>query len=91
MDIAFPEIIRNNPVERCYLCKKTLFTELLNFAKENDYKYVIDGTNADDTGDFRPGMKALTEMGIRSPLLESGLTKKEIRDLSRNEGFISLG
>ena len=59
----------------------------MNFAKENNFKYVIDGTNADDTGDFRPGMKALKEMGIRSPLLESGLTKKEIRELSRTEGL----
>jgi len=87
VDIAFPDIIRNNPIERCYLCKKTLFTELLAFAKENDYKYVVDGTNADDTGDFRPGMKALQEMGIRSPLLESGMTKKDIRELSRNESL----
>ncbi len=87
LDIAFPEIIRQNPIERCYLCKKTLFTELLNFARENEYKYVIDGTNADDLSDFRPGMKALKEMGIRSPLLESGLTKKDIRELSRSEGL----
>jgi len=85
LDIAFPEIIRSNPIERCYLCKKTLFTELVNFAKQNNYKYVVDGTNADDTRDFRPGMKALKEMGIRSPLLESGLTKKDIRELSMNE------
>ena len=87
IDIEFPEIIRNNPVERCYLCKTTLFTKLLEFAKENNYKHVIDGTNADDAGDFRPGMKALKEMGIRSPLLESGLIKKEIRELSRTEGL----
>jgi uncharacterized protein len=85
LDIAFPEIIRSNPIERCYLCKKTLFTELVNFAKQNDYKYVVDGTNADDTRDFRPGMKALKEMEIRSPLLESGLTKKDIRELSMIE------
>lgn len=85
VDISFPDLIINNPIERCYLCKKTLFTELLTYARENEYKYVIDGTNADDTGDFRPGMKALKEMGIRSPLLESGLTKKEIRELSRDE------
>ncbi len=79
LDLTFPEIIRNNPVERCYLCKKSLFTELVAFARENNYKYVIDGSNADDLGDFRPGMKALNEMGIRSPLLEAGLTKKEIQ------------
>ena len=55
--------------------------------RKNHYKYVTDGTNADDKGDFRPGMKALKEMGIRSPLMESGLTKKEIRELSRSEGL----
>jgi uncharacterized protein len=87
VDIAFPDIIKHNPIERCYLCKKTLFTHLLDFAKENNLKHVIDGTNSDDSGDFRPGMKALKEMGIRSPLLESGLTKKEIRELSRTEGL----
>jgi uncharacterized protein len=87
VDIAFPDMVRMNPVERCYLCKKTLFSELLTFARENDYKYVIDGTNADDAGEFRPGMKALKEMDIRSPLLESGLTKKDIRELSKNEGL----
>jgi uncharacterized protein len=87
LDLSFPEIIRNNPIERCYLCKKSLFTELVTFARENDYKYVVDGSNADDLGDFRPGIKALNEMSIRSPLLEAGLTKKEIRELSRNEGL----
>ena len=85
LDIAFPDAIRNNPIERCYLCKKSLFSKLLIFGKENNYKHVIDGTNADDSGDFRPGMKALEEMGIRSPLMESGLTKKDIRALSRAE------
>ena len=79
LDLPFPDMIRKNPLERCYLCKKTLFTELQAFAKENNYQYVVDGTNADDTNDFRPGLKALKELGIRSPLLESGLTKKDIR------------
>ena len=80
IDISFPEIIRTNPLERCYLCKKILFEELKSFARKNNYKYVIDGTNADDIGEFRPGLKALKEMSIRSPLLESGLTKEEIRE-----------
>jgi pyridinium-3,5-biscarboxylic acid mononucleotide sulfurtransferase len=83
IDIAFPEMIKNNPIERCYLCKKTIFTDLLGFAKENQYPHVIDGTNADDISDFRPGIKALKELGIRSPLLEAGLTKKDIRELSK--------
>jgi uncharacterized protein len=87
IDLSFPETIRNNPPDRCYICKKTLFSELLSFAGENGYKYVVDGTNADDTGDFRPGLKALRELEIRSPLLEAGLTKKEIRELLRQEGL----
>jgi uncharacterized protein len=87
LDIAFPDIIKTNQIDRCYLCKKTLFSELLAIAEGNNYKSVIDGTNADDTGDFRPGMKALNEMGIRSPLLEAGLTKKEIRELARIDGL----
>lgn len=87
IDLPFPEIVRNNPVERCYLCKKSLFSNILNFASENGYDFVADGTNADDTGDFRPGLKALSEMNIKSPLLESGLTKNEIRDLSKKEGL----
>ncbi len=87
IDIAFPEIIRNNPLERCYLCKTRLFTDIMKFALDNNYKHVIDGTNADDTKDFRPGMKALKEMGVKSPLLEAGLTKQDIRDLSKISGL----
>jgi len=87
LDIPFPEIVRDNPVNRCYLCKKMLFTELAVFAKEHNYKYIADGSNADDLGDFRPGLKALEEMNIKSPLLEAGLTKKEIREFSREEGL----
>jgi len=83
IDIPFPEQIRNNPVDRCYSCKKTIFTDLLEYARENNYPFVIDGTNDDDVNDYRPGLQALTELGVRSPLLESGLTKTEIRELSR--------
>jgi uncharacterized protein len=84
IDIEFPEMIKNNPVDRCYSCKKTIFTDLLEFAEENNYPFVVDGTNADDISDFRPGIRALKELGVRSPLLESGLTKKDIRELSRD-------
>ena len=59
----------------------------MTFARENNYKYIVDGSNADDLDEYRPGMKALKEMGIRSPLLEAGLTKKDIGTLSRNDGL----
>ena len=87
IDVSFPEIIRHNPVERCYLCKKALFSKILDFASTNGFKYIIDGTNADDKGDFRPGLKALLEMAVISPLAEAGLTKKEIRSLSHKAGL----
>ena len=84
----FPRSVRNNPIDRCYICKKTLFTELLSFAGKNGYKYVIDGTNADDTSVYRPGLKSITwNSDIRSPLREAGLTKKEIREMLRKEGL----
>ena len=85
IDISFPEAIRSNPVDRCYLCKKTLFSKLLDFAKENGFRYVVDGTNADDTNVYRPGLRALQELGIKSPLLEAGLTKEDIREMLRQE------
>lgn len=87
IDLDFPESIRNNPVDRCYLCKKSLFTELVSFALNNGYRFVIDGTNADDTSDFRPGLNALRELEIGSPLLEAGLTKKDIRELLKHDGL----
>jgi uncharacterized protein len=87
IDLDFPVSIRHNPIDRCYLCKKTLFTEIINFAGANGFKYIVDGTNADDKNDFRPGMKALKELGVRSPLLESGLTKQDIRYLLKRENL----
>jgi uncharacterized protein len=87
IDLEFPESIRHNPTERCYLCKRTLFSEILAFARKNNFKYVIDGTNADDTGGFRPGLKALRELGIMSPLAEAGLTKSDIREFSQRAGL----
>ena len=87
LDLDCPEEIIYNPIDRCYLCKKLLFSHIKSFADKNGYSYIIDGTNADDNGDFRPGLKALTEMGIRSPLMESGLIKHEIRELSQKVGL----
>ena len=77
----------DNPPNRCYLCKKALFTALLNEAGSRGYSCLAEGTNADDTGDYRPGLVALMELGIKSPLKEAALTKEEIRALSREMGL----
>jgi uncharacterized protein len=76
-----------NPPERCYWCKKELFSRLNEMAHEKGFNCVIDGTNADDTNDFRPGMRATAELGIRSPLKDIGLTKAEIRKFSKEAGI----
>lgn len=74
---------KNNPENRCYICKKEIFNKIKDLASENGVFTVCDGSNADDTGDYRPGMQAIRELGIKSPLLECGLTKKDIRELSK--------
>lgn len=79
--------IRNNPENRCYLCKKAVFSQIKAIAQREGYPYVIDGTNFDDIGDYRPGLKALRELNIKSPLLECQLSKQEIRSLSRELGL----
>ena len=81
-----PDFIANPP-ERCYYCKRELFSELKPMALAEGLKWIADGTNADDLSDFRPGRKASAEAGIRSPLLEAGLTKAEIRQLSHAKGL----
>ncbi len=81
------ESFRNNPPERCYFCKRALFSACKTAAAENGAAYLIEGSNADDSRDYRPGMRALSELGIRSPLLEAGLTKAEIRALSKDMGL----
>lgn len=83
----FPEAIRNNPPDHCYLCKRHLFSALLAMAAEERIDHVLEGTNCDDLQDFRPGLRALRELGIESPLLKAGLTKDDIRRLSRNLGL----
>ena len=80
---------RNNPENRCYICKKEIFSKIRSLSLENGIFTVCDGSNADDTGDYRPGMKALAELGIKSPLLECGFTKSEIRELSKEIGLPS--
>ena len=81
--VPVPEEIKNNPENRCYLCKKSIFGVMQELAKSKNIKYVMDGSNTDDLDDYRPGLKALKEMGIKSPLLENGWTKKEIREMSK--------
>jgi uncharacterized protein len=76
-----PQITRN-PKDRCYLCKKSVLTSIFRSAKQNGYSIVVDGTNADDANSTRPGLRALRELGVRSPLSEVGLTKDEIRAAS---------
>ena len=73
----------DNPPERCYLCKKALFAAFLKEAASRGFSFVAEGSNMDDLGDYRPGLKALSELGIRSPLREADLTKADVRALSR--------
>ncbi|MEY3282616.1 MAG: ATP-dependent sacrificial sulfur transferase LarE [Acidobacteriota bacterium] len=81
-EIADPNY-QANPVNRCYFCKHELFSKLSQLATERGYAWVCDGNNADDAGDYRPGRQAARELSVRSPLLEAGLSKEEIRLLSR--------
>ncbi|MBT9163792.1 MAG: tRNA(Ile)-lysidine synthase [Chloroflexi bacterium] len=77
------EDFASNPKERCYFCKRELISRLNDIAKEHNLCYVLDGSNYDDLADYRPGMRAVRELGARSPLEESLLTKDDIRSLSR--------
>ena len=72
-----------NPPDRCYICKKALFTELMAAAGKNGMKYTCEGSNMDDLGDYRPGLKAIAELGVKSPLRHAELYKSEIRELSK--------
>ena len=83
VEIPFPESIRFNPEERCYLCKKHLFTILIGEAARAGCPVILEGTNADDLDDVRPGIRALRELGVVSPLLETGFTKEDIRAVSK--------
>ncbi|MBS4030334.1 MAG: ATP-dependent sacrificial sulfur transferase LarE [Clostridiales bacterium] len=80
-ELAIPGF-SENPPERCYHCKKELFGKLSALATSQGFQFVADGSNVDDTGDWRPGMKAAAELGVRSPLREAGFTKKDVRALA---------
>ena len=76
-----------NPKDRCYICKKALFTSIIEVANQNGANYVLEGSNMDDNNDYRPGMKAIKELNVLSPLKEAKLYKNEIRELSHNLGL----
>ena len=78
---------RNNPPNRCYFCKNELFTKLTQVAKERGITYICDGNNKDDVGDYRPGMQAARDLSVRSPLIEAGMTKADIRAMARRAGI----
>lgn len=77
----------DNPPNRCYLCKRELFQQIIEVAHRNQIRFVADGSNVDDIKDYRPGMQALNELGIVSPLREAGMTKEDIRTLSKEMGL----
>ncbi|MBU3100570.1 MULTISPECIES: ATP-dependent sacrificial sulfur transferase LarE [Clostridium] len=76
-----------NPIDRCYFCKKELFSKVRKVADDNNINAVLDGSNADDVSDYRPGMKAANELKVISPLKDAGLTKDNIRELSKRLGL----
>ena len=81
------ESFGNNPPNRCYFCKNELYSVLSRVASQEEMAAIVDGSNADDVGDHRPGMQAARELGVRSPLMEVGMTKEDIRTLSQSFGL----
>ncbi|MEE1169515.1 MAG: ATP-dependent sacrificial sulfur transferase LarE [Anaerovoracaceae bacterium] len=86
--LSVPEI-RNNPADRCYYCKQKIFGTIIEAACNDGFSLILDGTNASDDASDRPGMAALEELSVRSPLRECGLTKAEIRRLSKEAGLFT--
>ena len=88
-DVLADPNVSANPADRCYHCKKMIFSRILQAAGEDGFSVLMDGTNASDDAGDRPGMRALRELSVRSPLRECGLTKEEIRRLSREAGLFT--
>ena len=89
VDILADETVAANPSDRCYHCKRRIFSAIASAAAADGYTLLLDGTNASDDAGDRPGMRALRELSVRSPLRECGLTKPEIRRLSREAGLFT--
>lgn len=89
LDVLADEAVAANPADRCYHCKRRIFSAIANAAADDGYTLLLDGTNASDDAGDRPGMRALRELSVRSPLRECGLTKPEIRRLSREAGLFT--
>lgn len=89
MDVLEDPNVAGNPANRCYYCKRRIFTAILEAARADGYSLILDGTNASDDASDRPGMVALRELEVRSPLRECGLTKPEIRRLSKEAGLFT--
>ena len=86
-ELEEPQILEN-PKNRCYLCKRMLFGKLLDFASRENIPILMEGTNRDDENPYRPGIKAVEELGIRSPLREAGLSKEEVRAMAARRGVL---
>ncbi len=89
LDVLSCDSIVKNPSNRCYFCKKMIFNTIYKAAAEDGFEILLDGTNASDVEADRPGMKALRELQVRSPLRECGLTKAQIRELSKEAGLFT--
>ena len=89
LDVLCRDTVTANPPDRCYHCKKIIFTAIQEAAKADGFTLLLDGTNASDDASDRPGMRALRELSVRSPLRECGMTKPEIRKLSKEAGLFT--
>ena len=89
VDILSDNTVTANPADRCYHCKRAIFDTIIQTAHSDGYPVVVEGTNASDDAADRPGMRALTELGVLSPLRECGLTKNDIRRLAKSAGLFT--
>ncbi len=89
LDVLADRMVASNPPDRCYFCKKRIFSAIAQAAKADGFDTLLDGTNASDDAGDRPGMRALRELSVRSPLRECGMTKAEVRRLSREAGLFT--